>query len=62
MKGYELMERLSALPAGARVEFRALVSLVDVSNSEMSAEGDYIMNFEIKEVDIVNDAVVGLYN
>ena len=62
MKVYELMENLSVLPAGARVEFRALVSLEDVSKSEMNEEGDYIMNFNIEEVSSINGTLVGLYN
>ncbi len=62
MKVYELMEQLSMLPAGARVEFRALVSLEEVSKSERNVEGDYLMNFEIQEVDSVNDTLVVLYN
>lgn len=62
MKVYELMEYLSSLPAGARVEFRAMLSLEDVSKSEMSEEGDYLMNFNIEEVSRVNDTLVVLYN
>lgn len=62
MKVYELMEQLSRLPAGARVEFRALVSLEEVSKSEMSEEGDCLMNFKIQEVSSVNDTLVALYN
>ena len=62
MKVYELMKNLSSLPSGARVEFRALVSLEDVSRSEMNEEGDYLMNFEIQEVSSVNDTLVALFN
>ena len=61
MKVYELMENLSGFPAGARVEFRALVSLEDVSKSAMNEEGDYLMNFEIQEARSVNDTIVVLY-
>ena len=62
MKVYELMKNLSMLPAGAKVEFRALVSLEEVSKSEMNEEGDYLMNFEIQEAESVNDTLVVLYN
>ncbi len=62
MKVYELMEQLSRLPAGARVEFRALLSLEDISKFELSEEGDYIMDFNIEEANSINDTLAVLYN
>ena len=62
MKVYELMESLSKLPAGAKIEFRALLSLEDVSRSEQTEEGDYLMSFKIQEVSDVHENLVALYN
>lgn len=66
MKVYELIKELSQLPAGADVEFRTLMTLVDFSQAPVADTDEtgrdlYLVSGNIYEVSAVNDHLVALY-
>ncbi|WP_251616180.1 hypothetical protein [Senimuribacter intestinalis] len=40
MKNYELMERLSSMPAGAEIEVRAIMTIEEFKNSDIMQEDE----------------------
>ena len=62
MKVYELMKELSEMPAGARVEIRTCIDTEEILTAERGDDGEYLIYFDIEDVDKANNKLVVLYN
>lgn len=65
MKVYELMDSLAKMPAGAEVEFRALMTLEEFAQCDIADNIDgkdaYLVGGTVGEAVVANGTLVTLY-
>lgn len=61
MKNYELMERLSSMPAGAEVEVSAIMTIEELENNPIMEEDEegtlYSLTRKVEDVENVGDRI-----
>ncbi len=61
MKNYELMERLSRMPAGAEIEVSAIMTMEEFENNDIMQEDEegtlYSLIREVEDVENVGDRI-----
>lgn len=64
MRVFELMERLSEMPAGATVEFERITSVEELVKNEVIMDDDgrfYNFNANVSDVEKISDNCVRIY-